>query len=156
MGVKIYKEKKVEHLLPGEKANLWPAWRDAYNITDSKLRRIRREFNTWIDHRNGSVCLGCKQSRDGGIYTCDEVDVRLVGQGYVEESLIKARSLIERVSTASFIPHKVIVSVSELPDEPLVIPKGVVVTTNQLYDPDKDSQVQPPRGLASGFFTLAG
>jgi hypothetical protein len=156
MGVKIYKEKKVEHLLPGERANLYPAWRETYRITDSKLRKIRKAHESWIDHRNTANCMACKQGRDGGIYTCNELDSRDVYMGYLEEVLVKGRTLIKQISTAAFIPHKVIVSSDEIGDDVLVIPKGVVVTTTQLYDPDKDSQVQPPSGLASGFFTLAG
>jgi hypothetical protein len=84
------------------------------------------------------------------------VDSRLVELGRIEDVLIKARTLIEQVDELSFLPGKVVIKATELPDEPLVFQKGRVVTTAQLYDPDQDSKVQPPRGIASGFFTLAG
>lgn len=158
MGVRIHKEKKARHLLPGEVVNLWPAWKEMNFPSEIQLLRVRRAYLEWKDHR-GSGC-GCKRSRDGGIYTCKDLVGTDVRDGWVDEVLYQARTHVVSVTVSSIFPKYCTVLTEELGPNVYVTVKSdsMVTISGHLYDPDKDSQVQPPRGMDSKFFTftLAG
>lgn len=155
MGVRIHKEKKARHLLPGEVANLWPAWRQLNFKSEKLLTKAKEAYETWIKHR-GTAC-GCKKGRDGGIYTCNEVESGHVQLGYMNEILIQGRSTVVKATQSSVFREYVHVEVKELSSVGGVLVKAddVITITGHLYDPDKDDQVQPPKGLPEYLNSLA-
>lgn len=153
MGVRIYKEKKAEHLLPEEIVNLWPWFREEYG---KRLTVFRDAYRDWQDHREGLECLACKKGRDGGIYVCDELNYADVVYGYINHHLYVLRSTVKRVSRKRLTDGRVLIWLKEMPEQPLAVPAETVVEIrNHLYDPDKDSLVQPPKRLFPSF-PLAG